>query len=240
VKYNYNGVWKDINIKVADTLPVGTIIPFGGTVIPANYRECDGSTLSRTEYALLFAAIGTSFGEGDGSTTFNLPDLRGDFPDQIVKYIIKVLDAPASGIRSETLPVGTEVDFDGVATDIPTGWQSITDPGSYSRSEVKTGNTWVDNKPIYRQVFTFSNIALSNGVTINTPISNMNTLVKHQIYYHNNEINQHLNFPLVEISGNTLGYTYSNGQITFRGLGSWSASNSRYIDIIIEYTKTTD
>lgn len=46
---------------------------------PANHLECDGSALSRTVYAELFAVIGTVFGSGDGSTTFNLPDLRGYF-----------------------------------------------------------------------------------------------------------------------------------------------------------------
>lgn len=135
----------------------------------------------------------------------------------------------------DTLPIGTIVDYDGDT--VPIGYEEVN---SYSTTEVKTGDTWIDGKPIYRKVFTFSNIVLSNAVTINTPISNINMLVKHQIYYHNNETDQHFNFPLVELSGNTLGYSYGNGQITFRGLGSWSASNSRYIDIIMEYTKTTD
>ena len=54
--------------------PLGTIIPYGGTTAPTGFLVCDGSAVSRTTYAALFAVIGTKYGEGDGSTTFNLPD----------------------------------------------------------------------------------------------------------------------------------------------------------------------
>lgn len=59
----------------------GTVKPFNGqlTMIPAGWVICDGSTLSRTTYAALFAALGISAGQGDGSTTFTLPDMRGRF-----------------------------------------------------------------------------------------------------------------------------------------------------------------
>ncbi len=60
-------------------LPSGIIMPFAGSVTPAGYLVCDGSAVSRTTYAALFSAIGTNWGVGDGSTTFNLPDLRGRF-----------------------------------------------------------------------------------------------------------------------------------------------------------------
>jgi microcystin-dependent protein len=58
-------------------LPTGMILPFGGTTAPDGFLDCDGSAVSRTTYADLFAAIGTTWGTGDGSTTFNVPDLRG-------------------------------------------------------------------------------------------------------------------------------------------------------------------
>lgn len=61
-----------------EVLPIGTMIPFGSaTDIPANWRICDGSEISRTAYSKLFKVIGTAYGEGDGETTFNLPDKRG-------------------------------------------------------------------------------------------------------------------------------------------------------------------
>lgn len=77
MKYNDNGLWKTLNVKVTDTLPVGTIIPYAGTTIPSNYMKCEGQELSRIEYDILFSAIGTTYGAGDGSTTFNLPNLKG-------------------------------------------------------------------------------------------------------------------------------------------------------------------
>ena len=56
--------------------PIGAILAFGGTSAPAGWMICNGAAVSRTTYAALFAAIGTAFGAGDGSTTFNIPDLR--------------------------------------------------------------------------------------------------------------------------------------------------------------------
>lgn len=203
MKYNDNGLWKTLNVKVTDTLPVGTIIPYAGATIPSNYMKCEGQELSRIEYDILFSAIGTTYGAGNGTTTFNLPNLKGrvitgidsndtDFdvlgetggekthtltvgempshnhdigwaqttnltdpgqqgipgqapnnwvdswktfstgggqphnnlqPYIVLNYIIKVLDAPATGVRSETLPVGTVIDYEG--NTIPVGWEQI-------------------------------------------------------------------------------------------------------------------
>lgn len=60
----------------AVVLPSGIILPFGGTSAPTGYQLCNGALISRTTFASLFAAIGTAYGSGDGSTTFALPDLR--------------------------------------------------------------------------------------------------------------------------------------------------------------------
>jgi len=60
-------------------LPIGSTISFSGATLPesSGYLFCDGSAVSRSTYANLFSVIGTNYGSGDGSTTFNLPDLRG-------------------------------------------------------------------------------------------------------------------------------------------------------------------
>lgn len=60
-------------------VPVGSIFWLAAQTAPEGYLICDGSAVSRTEYADLFAAIGTTFGAGDGSTTFALPNLRAAF-----------------------------------------------------------------------------------------------------------------------------------------------------------------
>lgn len=57
--------------------PAGIIMPFAGTVAPQGCLFCDGSAVSRTTYAELFSVIGTTYGAGDGETTFNIPDLSG-------------------------------------------------------------------------------------------------------------------------------------------------------------------
>lgn len=55
----------------------GTVLDFAGSTAPADWLLCYGQAVSRTTYATLFAKIGTTYGVGDGSTTFNLPDCRG-------------------------------------------------------------------------------------------------------------------------------------------------------------------
>lgn len=60
-------------------VPVGGILWHTEATTPEGFFLCDGSTISRTNYAALFSVIGTTFGEGDGSTTFALPDLRAAF-----------------------------------------------------------------------------------------------------------------------------------------------------------------
>ncbi len=59
------------------SLPSGTVLPFAGTSAPSGYLLCFGQAISRSTYASLFTAIGTTYGAGNGSSTFNVPDLRG-------------------------------------------------------------------------------------------------------------------------------------------------------------------
>ena len=59
----------------------GTVIYYGGSYAPDGWLVCDGSAISRSTYANLYSAIGTAYGEGDGSTTFNLPDLLDKFAE---------------------------------------------------------------------------------------------------------------------------------------------------------------
>lgn len=61
-------------------LPVGAILPYGGNEPPEGWLMCDGTNVSRLGYSRLFAVFGTTFGQGDGETTFSLPDFRGRSP----------------------------------------------------------------------------------------------------------------------------------------------------------------
>ncbi|KZB62154.1 hypothetical protein AUP42_04135 [Thalassospira lucentensis] len=60
-------------------VPIASIHAFATLTVPDGYLVCDGAAVSRTDYADLFAALGTVWGAGDGTTTFNIPDLRGEF-----------------------------------------------------------------------------------------------------------------------------------------------------------------
>lgn len=75
-----DGTFQEIaGLGYLDGNNVGTIVSYGGTGLPAGYLDCDGSAVSRTTYAELFAVIGTTYGQGDGSTTFNLPNLTDKY-----------------------------------------------------------------------------------------------------------------------------------------------------------------
>lgn len=63
-------------VALASGVPAGTILDFAGSSAPAGYLLCDGSAVSRSTYSDLFAVINTIWGAGNGSTTFNVPDLR--------------------------------------------------------------------------------------------------------------------------------------------------------------------
>lgn len=74
--YNMNEIKEKVNINT----PIGAVSIFAGTVAPEGWLLCDGSEVSRSTYSDLFNVIGTAYGAGDGSTTFNLPDMRHAVP----------------------------------------------------------------------------------------------------------------------------------------------------------------
>jgi microcystin-dependent protein len=72
-----NATSNTISSSAASIIPVGSLMPYAGTSAPTGWTLCFGQAVSRTTFADLFAVVGTTYGIGDGSTTFNLPDLRG-------------------------------------------------------------------------------------------------------------------------------------------------------------------
>lgn len=75
---NGAGGWVS-SVPSSSVLPSGAVMPFAMQTPPTGWLEANGSAISRTTYAALFSALGTLYGIGDGTTTFNLPDLRGEF-----------------------------------------------------------------------------------------------------------------------------------------------------------------
>lgn len=70
------GIYQN-SISIETIIPTGIVSAYGGNNAPEGWLICDGSAVSRTTYSRLFSAIGINYGEGDGTTTFNLPDLKG-------------------------------------------------------------------------------------------------------------------------------------------------------------------
>lgn len=95
--------------------PAGSILMFGGTTAPTGWLLCNGSAVSRTTYATLFTAIGTNYGVGDGSSTFNLPDLQGRMP-------------VGKGTHTDVVNLG-QSDNTNVANRRPKHAHTVLDPG---------------------------------------------------------------------------------------------------------------
>jgi len=68
-----------LSFTTVSGVPSGSVFCMAVATVPSGYLECNGAEVSRTTYAVLFAVIGTAYGTGNGSSTFNLPDLRGEF-----------------------------------------------------------------------------------------------------------------------------------------------------------------
>ena len=75
-KYDFDGA----NLTGIEGIPTGCIIPWSDTSVPTGFLECNGAAVSRSTYATLFAIVATTYGAGNGSTTFNLPDLKDNVP----------------------------------------------------------------------------------------------------------------------------------------------------------------
>ncbi len=105
----------------ANPFPTGAVVPYAGTSAPTGFLLCDGSAVSRTTYADLFTVCSTTYGAGDGSTTFNLPDLRQRF----------VLGKAASGTGNALGAAGGSIDHTHSYSQVVnhTHAVTITDPG---------------------------------------------------------------------------------------------------------------
>ena len=123
---------------IAQLVPTGTILAFGGVTAPKGFLICDGSAVSRTTYANLFAVIGTRYGAGNGSTTFNLPKLndgsfvRGVAPSTVgTKYNASLPPLTASSNGAHTHTRGTMDITASAIADCLTDARSFTTTGAF-------------------------------------------------------------------------------------------------------------
>jgi microcystin-dependent protein len=176
-------------------IPAGVIHQYAGSSAPSGYLLCDGSNISRSVYANLFSAIGTSYGSGDGSTTFGLPDFRGRVPagkDDMGGSPAGRLTSGGSGVDGATLGAsGGDQTVTLTATEMPSHTHTqnphghtYSDPGHF-HSVLSFGGgggpdtvaNWTVGGASYAQSTTFGTSGRGyTGITIsNATATNQNT-----------------------------------------------------------------
>ena len=145
--------------------PVSTMLDYGGTSAPSGWLICDGTAVSRATYSALFAVVGTRFGEGDGSTTFNVPDMRGRFkrmvdgsagrdPDSASRTAMNAGGATGNNIGSvqgdSVEPHTHDVSVSGPSVNVGSGGSPINGNGvdTWTRAYTSAVNTGNETRPI--------------------------------------------------------------------------------------------
>lgn len=125
-------VWENVSGRpdLSALIPPGTIIHYAGRTVPSGYLICNGANVSRTDYAALFAAIGTIYGAGNGSTTFGLPNLNGRFFEGTT-YTGSVGTYYSAGVPNIT----------GQINKLPTPWSGILYEQNGALKPVNIGDT---------------------------------------------------------------------------------------------------
>jgi len=111
---------------VSVLMPTGTVLSYAAAVAPLGYLVCDGAAISRTTYSSLFGIIGVTYGVGDGSTTFNIPDLRG--------RVIAGLDINTGGFANR-LTTGSAANINGLLLGANNGNPGDTGRGTNGAQE---------------------------------------------------------------------------------------------------------
>lgn len=162
-------------------VPPGSVSAYAGISVPGGWLHCDGSAIDRTIYADLFAAIGTTFGAGDGETTFNIPNLRGR---NIIGLNSSETDFDAlgetGGAKRHTLTIAELPPHNHGVVD-PGHAHGVTDPGHAHGYTATQGVGSIENDaPDYNgSVFQNGQTtgASATGVTVNTATTGITTML---------------------------------------------------------------
>lgn len=131
VKDNALNFTSNLSVNGQSYMPVGSILVYAGSIAPSGWLLCDGSTISRIDYSELFNIIGVTYGAGNGSTTFNLPNLQDRMP--VGKGSINTAIGSTGGQDSVTLTTGQLPSHNHSA--------SSADAGSHSHTATDSGHS---------------------------------------------------------------------------------------------------
>lgn len=157
--------------------PIGTIFAFAGNTIPSGYLPCNGSAISRETYADLFAVIGTTYGTGDGSTTFTLPNLIDHFIEGS-SAAGEYRDAGLPNITASKIVRTAEDNVFGIGWDGALGYDfAASDTKWYNSIAYKSGST--QNNSILKFDASKSNSIYGASSTVQPPALTMRYIIKY-------------------------------------------------------------
>ena len=136
----------------------------------------------------------------------------------------------------DSMPVGTIVDYDGTSANVPVGWEVVGN--DYSTTEINTGKTWINGKPIYRIVIQFTTTSTTGSWQSRAlGISNLEKIIKYDYTYETNSTEMYKDSNYV-----SSGYNLTTRMNKTDGLFNYLQNGYKNADItlIVEYTKTTD
>jgi microcystin-dependent protein len=145
--------------------PIGTIFAFAGNDIPTGYLPCNGGAISRATYADLFAVIGTTYGSGNGSTTFNLPNLT----DKFIQGSNTVGTVKSAGLPNIT---GDAEVIDGTGTLTGAFYVDGTSANMYTA-------TWNSSRNVLRFNASRCSSIYGNSTTVQPPALTMRYIIKY-------------------------------------------------------------
>lgn len=235
-----NGI-RNATLKLNDKIETATVQLIAVTdTAPSECAENDKYYNTNTN--LIYTATGTDTWGVTGETPSQLY-LYMDISDEKLYYYdgntFSSYGGGSGGTGGETLPVGSQIGFDGSVSDIPTGWEQVDDPNEYSTTETIVG-TWINSKPIYRKVISQNITYYTGDINIDLNTANIELFTDARVLVDTDS------FTSVTHSQPSTNFYIRN--FVFRK----SANNntvtvstnieglSGTIYVIIEYTKTTD
>ena len=158
----------DKAVAAEAALPAGFVIAFAANSAPSGYLLCNGAAVSRTTYADLFAAIGTTWGKGDGSTTFNLPNLT----DKFIQGSGTAGTVKAAGLPNATGTINIQDAYFIVAN-------GVFEIDAYRGNRASAGGTVTNISPVLNMSLSKANGIYGNSTTVQPPALTMRYYIKY-------------------------------------------------------------